>query len=720
VSARAKEGGALAPEDASSRAARARLAVDIGGTFTDAVVESGGQLASAKVLTTPAAPERGFLAAAEHALARAGTTPGEVRLILHGTTLATNALIERNGARTALVTTEGFRDSLEIGYESRYDQYDLFLDKPEPLVPSRLRFTVRERLDARGEVLIPLDEAAVRALVPKLRALEVEAIAVVFLHSFTNPRHERHAREILEGELPEVAITLSAEACPEIREYERLITTVANAYVQPLVASYLEALGRRLADAGFSCPLRVVTSAGGMTGVDTAIRFPVRLIESGPSGGVTLAETVSAECGARTALAYDMGGTTAKITVLEDYEAVRARELEVARAARLVKGSGLTLRIPVVDMIEIGAGGGSIAGLDAVGRLRVGPGSAGAEPGPACYGRGGERPTVTDADLLLGRLDPERFAEGRLSLDVERARGAIAQSLCEPLGLGAEAAAQGIVEVVGESMANAARVHAVERGRDLARCTLIAFGGAGPLHAARLAEKTGMTRVIVPVNPGVGSAVGFLRAPLAYEAVRSRYMRLSRFDAGAARGVLDALEAEARGIVGASDDARAGSNPIVVERSVLMRYVGQGHEVEVALPAAVTEATASALRRSYTARYRALFGRALADNEIEILTWNLRAHVASSPPPKARSARHRRGRDAEPRCHGTRPLFDAERERSTDVPVYWRSELASGSRLAGPALVVEPQTTTVVPATFDARVDGYGNLILERRDGDAS
>ena len=524
----------------------ARLAVDIGGTFTDIALElDGGGLETSKVPTTPRAPERGVMDGVALALRRAGVRPGEVTGVIHGTTLATNALIERKGAVTALVCTEGFRDTLRLAYENRYDQYDIRLDKPEPLAPRHLTFPVAERIDAGGRVLRPLDEDSVAPVAAALKAEGVEAVAVGLLHAYANPYHERRVRDLLLAEAPELHVTLSSEVCPEIREYERLTTATCNAYVQPLMARYLEALARALEAAGIGPPMLLMTSGGGVCSLETALRFPIRLVESGPCGGAVLAASVAAERGETRVLSYDMGGTTAKICLIDDARPRTARTFEIARAARFVEGSGLPVRIPAIEMIEIGAGGGSIARLDRLGRLAVGPDSAGAEPGPACYGRGGRAPTVTDADLLLGRLDPDDFADGRMTLDAEAARGAVTGGL----NLDAEEGAAGISEMIDETMANAARVHAAEHGEDLRKRAMIAFGGAGPLHACRMAEKLRIPRVVIPGDPGVGSAVGFLRAAVAYEAVRGRYMTLVSFDAGAANAVFARLADEAYAVV---------------------------------------------------------------------------------------------------------------------------------------------------------------------------
>ncbi|MDD9884358.1 MAG: hydantoinase/oxoprolinase family protein [Gammaproteobacteria bacterium] len=597
-----------------------RLAVDIGGTFTDIVVAAGGRLCTAKVPTTAAAPARGFLDGAAQLLAAAGIAPAGVASIIHGTTLATNALIERRGARTALVTTAGFRDSLEIAAESRFDQYDMFLQKPAPLVPRRRRLTVPERVGPRGEVLRALTAEALESLLPRIEAARVESVAVGFLHAYANPAHERMAGEFIAKHLPGVAVSLSAEVCPELREYERLSTTVANAYVQPSMAKYLGQLRDGLDAAGFRCPLLLMTSAGGMTTLQTALKFPIRLVESGPSGGAILARHAARQCGARMALSYDMGGTTAKICLLEAFAPRTARQFEVARSARFMAGSGLPVRIPVTEMIEIGAGGGSKARIDALGRLAVGPQSAGADPGPACYGRGGTDATVTDADCVLGRLDRKRFAEGRIALRADAAERAIDLAVARPLGLSVAAAAAGIGEMVDETMANAARVHAAEHGADLSRCALIAFGGCGPLHAAQLARKLGIRRVIVPTHPGVGSALGFLRAAAAYEMVRSLHMRLSAFDADAVNRLYSDLSSSGREVVSAA----APGATLTERRGALMRYPGQGHEVDIDMPAGALDAESAAeIRRRFEAHYARIYGRILPNADIEALSWSL-------------------------------------------------------------------------------------------------
>src|ERR1700730_12322971 len=573
--------------------AEVRLAVDIGGTFTDLVLDVGQDRRTRKVLTTASRPEQAVLDGMRLILADARAHICDIDVFIHGTTLATNAIIERRGAKTALVATEGFRDVLDIGTESRYDQYDLAIDKPKPLVPRSLRFTVPERIDAHGAVRLPLDEAAVRALAPDLRAQNVESVAFAFLHSYANPEHERRAAAILKEELPAIWVTLSSAVCPEIREYERTSTAVAHAYVQPLIDGYLARMAEALQVEQFRGAIYLVTSGGGVTSIETARRFPVRLVESGPAGGAIFAAQIAARLGETKVLSFDMGGTTAKICLIEKYAPETARVYEVDRAARFLKGSGLPVRIPVIEMVEIGAGGGSIAHIDALKRVTVGPESASSEPGPACYGRGGLRPTVTDADVALGMIDPAAFAGGTIVLDPELSRGALARDVGEPLGLTPETAAYAVHEMVCENMASAARVHAVERGESVTDHTLIAFGGAAPLHAARVAEKLGVARVIVRPNAGAVSALGFLPAPFSYELIKSRHMRLDAFDSAGASALLAEMSRDARALV----EPGARGAPTYERRLAYMRYVGQGHEITVPLPERpLTEADAVSLR----------------------------------------------------------------------------------------------------------------------------
>ena len=699
----------------------ARLAVDIGGTFTDVALETRGRLVTTKVLTTQAAPERGVLQGVHKVLEMGAVAPSSVRLVIHGTTLATNAIIERKGARTALIVTEGHRDALEMAHENRFEQYDIGVDRPPPLVPRHLRLPVEERVDRRGRVLIPLSEDSVRAVLPHLDRHGVESVAIGLIHGYANPSHERRIAEILAAERTGLAVTLASDVCPEIREYERLSTACANAYVRPLMARYLTGLAASLREAGLTCPFLLMTSGGGLTTLDTAVAAPIRLVESGPAGGAILASHLARELALGDVLSFDMGGTTAKLCVIDGGEPLHSRTFEVARSYRFKQGSGLPVRIPVIEMVEIGAGGGSIAGVDDLDRIHVGPESAGSEPGPAVYGRGGEEPTVTDADVVLGRIDPELFAGGAIGLDRDRAEAAIGSRVGTKLGLGGAVAALGVSEMVDENMSNAARTHAIEWGKGLSGRTVVAFGGSAPIHAARVADKLELDRFLVPGHAGVGSAVGFLLAPISYEVVQSRYMRLSGFDPALVREVLAAMRGEAAAVVasgapGAVTSARAHA---------YMRYVGQGHEIGVELPDSVVHGGAhavSALKEAFDRAYETVYGRTIPGLDVEVLSWTL---VVSAPGGDA-FALARGGADAgtgsvrEVRPAAFANLFASAAEGHVSAAVHLRPELPRGAAIPGPALIAEEQTTTVVPAGWEARVLPGGHLLVERRTRQAA
>jgi N-methylhydantoinase A len=688
-----------------------RLAVDIGGTFTDLALEHGGRRITTKVLTTPEAPERGVMQGVATILRSAGLAPSDISLLIHGTTLATNAIIERKGARTALITTEGYRDVLSLRNESRYDQYDLNIVLPRPLVPRHLRLPVSERLDNEGKVLLPLDAAAVRALVPQMRAEQVESIAVGFLHAFVNPAHEQRVREILADALPDVPVSLSSEVSPEMREWERFSTTVANAYVQPLMARYLRLLQDGLRGLGVGAPLFLMLSGSGLTTIDTACRYPIRLVESGPAGGAIFSAHIARQCGIDTVLSFDMGGTTAKICLIDDYRPQTARTFEVARVGRFKKGSGLPLRIPVIEMVEIGAGGGSIAHVDTMGRIAVGPESAGADPGPACYGRGGLAPAVTDANLLLGRYDPVRFAGGTMQLDTAAARDALAAQVGGKLALGPEMAALGVIEMVDENMANAARVHAIESGKTYEGRTLIAFGGGGPVHACRVAEKLGVGRVLVPSGAGVGSAIGFLRAPVGYEVVRSLYQRFSSFDVAAVNALLASMRDEAMTVV-AQGSFGAKLNET---RIAYMRYVGQGHEIPVPLPVrTLTTDDVATIRAAYDAEYTRFYDRPVPGSDVEIMSY---AVVVASVVAEADDAPAKGAADAfAPNVVPVR--HQAVRDTLTGEVAEWaifnRTTLRPGARIAGPAIVAEDETSTLIGPGWNATINDLGYIELTR------
>ncbi len=686
-----------------------RLAVDIGGTFTDIVLQTPTGFVSGKVLTTSDAPEEGVIRGTAAVLQKAGVAFDQVELVIHGTTLATNAIIERRGARTALLTTAGFRDTLEFAFGHRFDQYDLEMVRPPPLVGRPLRLEVAERVAADGTVLMPLDQNGVRALAAKLRQENIQAVAVAFLHSYRAPDHELRVRAILAEECPGLYVSLSHEVCPEIREYERTSTTVANAYIQPLIASYLRNLTLRLKAIGLQAPLLMIMSRGSLTSVDTAVRFPIRLVESGPAGGAILGQHIAKELSAPQAIALDMGGTTAKIILLNDYEPRHSRSMEVARVYRFLPGSGLPLRIPVIDMIEIGAGGGSIAQVDALRRIVVGPESAGSAPGPACYGLGGNRPTITDADLVLGKLDAKRFAGGSMTLDEPSAHDAIGRAIAAPLSIDVATAAAGMVEIVDENMANATRVHAADHGDDVESRMLIATGGAAPLHAARIAQKLRIDTIVVPKGAGVGSAYGFLMAPIAYEAVHSLLMPLDRFDPRPVNALFAGLRREALEIV-----RLAGQGGVLNERRFAdMRYRGQGHELNVELPVRdYTDADAQAYQELFNLQYRKSYGRTIPKLRVEALTWTL---LLACEPTDGAAPAAMPAVAAEPApIEGSKPVFDAELGKFVAAAVIRRDALRPGSTFEGPAIIVEDQTTTYVPGGFQGAVSSHGHLVLKR------
>ena len=690
-----------------------RLGADIGGTFTDIALECRGRMYSTKVLTNYAAPEQAILDGIDMVLAEARITLADMDIVIHGTTLATNALIERRGAKTAFVTTEGFRDVIEMRTENRFAQYDLNMQLPKPLIPREHRFAVQGRIGAQGQELAALDEAGLETLADQIASGGFGAVAIGFIHSYMNPAHERRAREIIAAKVA-VPISISAEVSPQMREFERFNTVCANAYVRPQMADYLTRLQDRLQALGAGCPVFMIHSGGGLISVETASEFPVRLVESGPAGGAIFAADVAQRFGLDRVVSYDMGGTTAKICLIEDYAPKTARSFEVARTYRFAKGSGIPISIPVIEMIEIGAGGGSLAWVDAMGRIQTGPESAGSEPGPACYQQGGAHPAITDADLVLGKLDAENFAGGAIKLSAEAAGSAILRGVGAKLGLDVQAAAFGICEVVDENMANAARVHAVENGKNISDNVMIAFGGAAPLHAARLCEKLGIDRCLIPVGAGVGSAIGFLKAPFGYEALASHILRLSAFNAGAVNGLLAGLKATAEGFV------RAGTNAAIqCEITAFMRYVGQGWEIPVALPDRVfTDADEEMLRRNFCENYARFFGRAiegLAGLEIEIVTWSVKAQDQRAAPDQI--ALITGGAEVGPKL--SRPVFDPSRGEFMDTAIVERGDLRPGVQIKGPVVIVERETSTVVTGPFDVVVQSEGSLLLIRKGATA-
>ncbi|MEP1537776.1 MAG: hydantoinase/oxoprolinase family protein [Paracoccaceae bacterium] len=683
-----------------------RLGVDIGGTFTDVVLEKDGVPFSTKVLTTYAAPENAIIDGMHQVCAKANVTPSQIDQIIHGTTLATNALIERRGAKTALITTEGFRDVIEMRTESRFEQYDLNLNLPDPLLPRQMRFTVAGRVDANGQILVDIDRAEVEAVVDQIAKAGFESVAVGLIHSYLNPTHEQLVRDVIAEKLPNVAVSISSEVSPQMREYERFNTVVANAYIKPLMASYLGRLEDRLKHEGVSCRIFLMHSGGGIISIQNAADFPVRLVESGPAGGAVFAAHIAARYGLDKVLSFDMGGTTAKICLIKNQTPKTSRVFEVARTYRFKKGSGMPISIPVIDMVEIGAGGGSLAHVDTLRQIRVGPESAGSEPGPACYGRGGERPAVTDADLVLGKLDADNFAGGTIKLHPDQSKSALTNHVGRILDMDPVEAAFGVAEVVDENMANAARVHAVENGEDLSEYTMIAFGGAAPLHAGRLAEKLGIERLLVPPGAGVGSAIGFLRAPFSFEANRSVYMKLSDFDGDRIKSLLSNLKAEATNFVRTCDEL----SPILSEFKVYMRYTGQGWEIPIELTEAQAMAPDAAnFEERFIQDYTKLFGRPVEGMDIEITVWSVNA---TTPPEHVARMSETIGADkAVPT--GTRQFFDAASAKFLDADIVNRFDMKSGERAAGPVAVVEDETTIIVPASRDAirQPDGCIDII---------
>ncbi len=693
---------------------RYRLGVDIGGTFTDVILmdEATGKRTIGKILTSSLDPSMAAVDGVREQLAETGVDPEEVLNIIHGTTLVTNLIIERKGARAGLITTAGFRDVLEIRRESRYDMYNLFLEMPEPLVPRRLRMEVTERMDEKGAVLTPLNEEEVVQAVEKLLGEGVEAVAVCFLHSFMNGSNEQRAAEIIERLAPDLSVSISSEVVPEIREFERTSTTVANAYAQPTMTHYLSGFGNRLKELGFGGDLLVMLSNGGITTCETAQRFPVRALESGPAAGAIAAAYYGKLRGEKRLLSFDMGGTTAKACFIEDGKPLTTTNFEVGRAFRFKKGSGLPINLPVVEMIEIGAGGGSIARADKLGLLKVGPDSAGANPGPACYGMGGELPTVTDADLVLGYLDPAYFLGGKMDLDVECARRSIEAHIAVPLGMELEEAALGIHQVVNENMANATRVHAMSQGRDPASHTLIAFGGAGPVHAYDVARRLGVGTIVYPPGAGVTSALGLLAAPFAYDLVRSHVTPLDDIDLSGVNALFEEMELEGAEFL---RSAGISDEEMHFQRSANMRYVGQRHEIEVPIPGGKLEKrSVGDMKRGFDEQYVKLYARVNPDAGIEALNWRV---VVSGPEyeveTEASSMRSVSQPAAENAFKGKRKAYFQRLGGYTDCPVYDRYRMSAGHQASGPAIIEERESTLVLGPGCAAVMDDHLNLVVQ-------
>ncbi len=691
-------------------AGRYRAGVDIGGTFTDLLLldEHTGEMIIGKILTTPGDPSVAVIQGLQALLGERQVDPAAVAAAIHGTTLITNAIIERKGAKTGLITTQGFRDALEIGREKRYDIYDIFLENPQPLVPRALRREVAERLDETGRVLVPLNRMEVLDVVQDLLRDGVEALAVVLLHSFRNPAHERIVREVVESEFPSLTLALSSDVMPEIREFERTSTTVANVYVKPIARRYLTKLRIDVQRLGFRGDLYIMLSNGGITTCETASEYPIRLIESGPAAGALAASFYSQLKGLDHVISFDMGGTTAKICVIDQGQPMVTTEFEVARVYRFTKGSGLPVKVPVIEMIEIGAGGGSIARIDALGLLKVGPDSAGAAPGPACYGLGGSEPTVTDADLILGYLDPNYFLGGKMRLDPARAEEAIRKGVAEPLGMDLTRAAWGIHHVVNENMANAARIHLVERGRDQRRYSLIAFGGAGPMHAYHVAEKLRLRQIICPPAAGVTSAFGFLVAPMAFDFVQTYLTTLRGIDFTHLNTIFEEMETRGRALL---RQAGVPEETMAVTRSADMRYLHQGFEINVPLPPGRLSADEMPrLQENFNHAYERLYKRLNPDVDVEALNWRV---LVSGPRPIIQLAPATGLQVAvEATRKGQRPAYFPETSGYLECPVYDRYQLAPGMVLQGPAILEERESTVVVGPGARVEVDAYQNVVI--------
>ena len=688
-----------------------RVGADIGGTFTDVVLECGAQLFTAKVLTNYSEPEQAIIDGLVKVTQIAGIGIEHIDQLIHGTTLATNSLIERRGADTAFITSKGFRDVIEMRTEGRFEQYDLNLKLPPPLISREHRYVVDGRIAANGSELIALDETQLLEIAQRIRQGGYQSVAIGFIHAYVSAAHERRAREIIAAELPEISISISSEVSPQMREFERFNTVCANAFIKPLMASYLQRLVDRFSAEGGDCPVFMMHSGGGLISVESAIEFPVRLLESGPAGGAIYAADYAAGYGLDKVLSYDMGGTTAKICMIENRVPKTARTFEVARTYRFKKGSGMPVSIPVIEMVEIGAGGGSLGWVDEMHQIRVGPESAGSEPGPACYDRGGLQPAVTDADLVLGRLDAERFAGGDIKLETQHSIAALQQVIGQPLEMDTETAAVGICEVVDENMANAARVHAVENGKELADFTMIAYGGAAPLHASRLCEKLDIDRLLIPPGAGVGAAIGFLRAPFGFEAVRGAFLRLSEFDADWTNRLIAELDAEAQRFA----QAGAAHLQLVREIKAYMRYQGQGWEIVVMLPDRdFVDGDRDEIRHRFETEYSRLFGRSLDGLDIEIMTWSVQVRSRLAEPPAVTPVTAETPRYSDEK----RRIYDAREQCFVDAAVFLRDALATGDLISGPAVVIESETSTIVTNRYQAIMQSDGCLLLRLKGKD--
>ena len=691
-----------------------RIGADVGGTFTDIVLEAKGEIFSTKVLTTYESPEMGILQGIHAVIEDSGSDLSELDSFIHGTTLATNALISRTGATTAFVTTKGFRDTIEMRTESRFEQYDLNLELPKPLIERKDRYVLSERVSADGSVLLPFDQMEAKNLI-KLLSLEengYEAVAVGFIHSYMNDKHESLFQQMVLEQLPNIKVSISSEVSPQMREFERFNTVCANAYVQPMMASYLERLKTKLAEAGAKCDIHLIHSGGGLISIESAIKFPVRLIESGPAGGAIFASEIAARHGIDAALSYDMGGTTAKICLIDEQSPRSAKTFEVARTHRFTKGSGMPISIPVIEMIEIGAGGGSIANVDDLKQIRVGPLSAGSEPGPAAYGLGGSLATVTDANVLLGRISPETFGADDIDLIPEESRKALLTDVAEPLETEVENAAIGVIEVVDENMANAARVHAVENGRDVSQYTMIAFGGGAPLHASRLCDKLEIERLLIPPGAVVGSAIGFIQTPFSYEALKSFYVSIENFDHKRVNQLLGDLTSEATEFVMEASDENIHPKNLIVERCAFMRYAGQGWEITVPLENETFDYLGiELLNNKFEKTYEEHFGRAIEGLQIEVVGWSVKV---TSPRPETEKTITVDSENIV-MTDSKRVVYDPAKGTEVEASVFQRENLTPGDCVMGPAIIVESQTTTWISSEKKSSTQKDDCLLITKK-----
>jgi N-methylhydantoinase A len=695
--------------------ARYRLGVDIGGTFTDATLvdEMTGEIRIGKILSSPEDPSLSFLEATRRMLTREDVAPNQVATVVHGTTVATNAIIEGKVAKTGFITTDGFRDMLEIARQTRPSPYDLRFEKPRSLVPRHRCFGVPERLDAHGRVLTPLDEAAVRRVAAEMRQDGVESVAVCFLHAYVNASHEERVREILREAFPEAVVSLSTEVAPEIREYLRASTVVINAGIRPIVSRYLEKIETRLREFGISAELLIMQSSGGVFTFSSARSKPVFIVESGPAAGVIAASHLGSTLGYGNVISYDMGGTTAKAGLIQNGIPRVTKDYEVGAAAGAgvgsQRGSGYPIRTPVIDLVEIGAGGGSIAWIDSGGMLRVGAESAGADPGPACYGLGGTRPTVTDANVVLGRLNPGYFLGGEIELDVERARDAIQTHCADPLGLEVVEVAHAIVEIANLAMVNALRLVSVQRGYDPREHVMIAFGGAGPVHANRLAAEVGVPLTLIPLSPGTTSAMGLLVTDLKHDYSVTHVRRIDRVDPTAVARAYRTIEEDGKAAL-----IREGIPPEDVSflRQVDVRYVGQSYELTMPLLGGAFESAEFArIAERFHHEHEQIYGYSAPDEPVELVNLRLTA-IGTIAKPRLREVTP--GGDAGVARKGTRAVYFAESGGYVDCPIYDRYLLSAGSVVAGPAIVEEFDSTSVIHPDYRALFDRFGNLLLSR------